>query len=62
MAGITIKEALDILDEKDRRQAFRHKTRYSRDPTKETFGFDRASYEEDYFKRKRVKSEMQARN
>lgn len=61
MAGITIGEALDILDEKDRHKAFRHKTRYSRDKDKEAFGFDRASYEEDYFKRKRAKADMQAR-
>ena len=34
---VTIKDALDILDESGRRKAFNIKTRYSRDPKKERF-------------------------
>jgi hypothetical protein len=50
---ITIKEALDILDERDRAKGFRMKIRSSRDKSKEEYGFNRAAYEEDYFQRKR---------
>lgn len=55
---VTVKEALDFLDERNRRKNFIYKTRYSRDKSREEFTFDRAAYQEDYFNRKRAEAQL----